>query len=86
MAKESGYLYSVDKFFKFQAFDMVMFGYICGVKRALPTISVAKAIEMFSIAFNLCEDLFCQESARMQYYRILKASKVSDDVNIDEEQ
>ena len=38
-------------------------------------IGVNKAIEMFLDDFNLCEDVYCFEAARQQYYKILKSLK-----------
>ena len=89
MGNRKSYLYNIAKFYTFQTFDHIMFGYCLGankgylegLKKALPTLDVDKApniglnrsIELFLEAFNLCEDVYCHETARLQYYRIMKA-------------
>jgi len=73
--RQKGYLYSIHRFYQYQALDLVMFGYCLGATRTLPTLSLNKAIEMFLADFNLCEDEYCFEAARSAYYRIMKSLK-----------
>ena len=81
--KQKGYLYSIHKFYTYQALDLVMFGYVLGATRTLPTLSVNKAIEMFLDDFNLCEDEYCVEAARASYYRIMKSLREKEEGAID---
>ncbi len=81
--KQKGYLYSIHKFYTYQTFDMIMFGYVLGATRVLPTLSVNKAIEMFLDAFNLCEDEYCVEAARASYYRIMKSLSDKEEGTVD---
>ena len=73
MGARKSYLYNIHKFYTFQTFDHICFGYVLGLTKALPSVGVNKAIESFLADFNLCEDTYCFETARMQYYRILTA-------------
>lgn len=71
----NSYLYNIHKFYTFQTFDHILFGYVLGMTKALPTVSVSKAVESFLADFNLCEDVYCFETARLAYYRILKSMR-----------
>lgn len=71
MGKRKSYLYNIHKFYTYQTFDHICFGYCLGMQKALPTVGLNKAIESFLADFNLCEDVYCHETARLQYYRIL---------------
>lgn len=44
-----------------------MFGYIRGVKKNMPTVSVSKIVEQFMNDFNLDPDDFNTDSARVTY-------------------
>jgi len=87
MPKQNGYEYQIHKFYKFHAFDHILFGYVIGATHLLPTLTVSKAIEQFLADFNLCEDSYCFESARITYYRILKSlrDKEIGDIDTDNE-
>ena len=87
MPKQNAYMYNIHKFYKYNAFDYILFGYIIGATHLLPTLTVTKAIEQFLADFNLCEDDLCFESARITYYRILKSlrDKEMGDVDVDDE-
>ena len=79
-----GYLSNIHTFYTFQTFDHIAFGYIQGLRRALPTITVTKSIETFLEDFGLCEDVYCFDSAKQAYYRILKALRDKEMGAIDE--
>jgi hypothetical protein len=81
--KQKGYLYSLHKFYSYQTFDHILFGYVLGATRVLPTLSINKAIEMFLNDFNLCEDEYCFEAARATYYRIMKSLREKEEGAID---
>ncbi len=73
MPKCKNYLVKIDKFYKFQTFDHICFGYVQGLRKALPSISVNKAIEIFLNTFEIEEDEYCFDAARTTYYRILSS-------------
>jgi len=81
--KQKGYLYSIHRFYQYQALDLVMFGYVLGATKTLPSLPITKAVEMFLSDFNLCEDEYCLETARFTFYRILKSLKEKEEGDID---
>ena len=72
MSEIKGYLNNIPRFYQFQTFDHIMFGFIVGAMQADPKIGVSKALQMFLDKFDLCEDKYCFEAAKTTYYRILK--------------
>jgi hypothetical protein len=86
MGKRKSYLYNIHRFYTFQTFDHICFGYVLGLTKALPSVGVNKAIEAFLDDFNLCESVYCFETARLQYYRILKALREKEMGEPDEEE
>lgn len=58
---------SLPKFLTRKSFDLCMFGYIRGVKKNMPTVSVSKIVEQFMNDFNLDPDDFNTDSARVTY-------------------
>lgn len=86
MPKCKNYLVDIDKFYKFQTFDHLMFGYVQGLRKALPSMKVSQAIKLFLEAFAIEEDNYCFETARGQYYRILNSIvEMSKNQALDEE-
>lgn len=90
MPKCKNYLLNIDRFYKFQTFDHIMFGYVQGLRKALPSMSVSDAIKQFLKSFDIQEDDYCYDAARQTYYRILgaivertdKGEKVDDETII----
>jgi len=76
-----GYLGNIPRFFYWQTFDHISFGFVLAAKIILPTISVTKALHMFLDTFGLCEDQYCFDNAWAAYYRILKSFKIMEDDN-----
>lgn len=70
MGRVKGYFNNIPKFYRWQTFDHICFGYVVGLRTALPTMSITEAITQFLEDFGLCEDEYCFESARAAYYRI----------------
>ena len=73
MGRSKGYFINVAQFYRWQALDHVMFGYVNGLRTAIPSMAIAEAIRMFLDEFGLCEDTYCLETAKMAYYRIAKS-------------
>jgi len=91
MAQCKNYLLKIDRFYRFQTFDHIMFGYVQGLRKALPGIKIAQAIRLFLDSFQIDEDTYCFYTATQTYYRILNAiiespepgvKKVDDDTII----
>lgn len=73
MPKCKNYLVSIERFYRFQTFDHIMFGYVQGLRKALPGMSISEAIGIFLETFEIEEDNYCLEAARQTYYRILSS-------------
>jgi hypothetical protein len=48
-----------------------MFGYVQGIRKALPSMKVTEAIRTFLDAFQIEEDVYCFDTAKTTYYRML---------------
>lgn len=73
MPRCKNYLINVPKFYRFQSFDHIMFGYIHGLRKALPSMSVTAAVKQFLESFGIEEDEYCFDNAKQNYYRILES-------------
>ena len=73
MPRIKGYLGNIPRFYRFQTFDCVLFGYITAHKKSLPSVSVHKAIIDSLFDFDLCEDDYCFDNAKQTHYRVVKA-------------
>lgn len=76
MTKEKPLHASIPNIYKRCAEDLLMYGYVAGMQRALPSVSLKKCIEMYMKDFNLEEDDYPQESARRTFSRIRKGHGV----------
>jgi len=56
-------------FYKKNAIDLVMFGYVKGMTDALPAVKICKAVERYLCEFGLEED-YPADSAMRTYTRI----------------
>lgn len=50
-----------------------MFGYVQGLRKALPGMKVSDAIRQFLKSFEIQEDDYCFDTAKQTYYRLLNA-------------
>lgn len=66
---KKGIFVNVPKAYQHKTLDNWMFGYVLGMKRALPSVTTKKAIEMFMYDFNLSEDDYPLDSAMVVYNR-----------------
>ena len=73
MTREKGYFGNIPRFYRWQTFDHVCFGYVQGLRTAIPTMTVTAAIKQFLYEFDLCEDVYCFDNAKVAYYRIRKS-------------
>lgn len=63
----------IPKFYRYNALDYMMFGYVNGLRKLVPSTNVKQAIEIFLKAYELGEDDYCFDTAYGAYYRILRA-------------
>ena len=73
MAREKGYFNNIPRFYRWQTFDHICFGYVQGLRTALPSMSTTAAIQQFLAEFDLCEEIYCFDNAKAAYYRIRKS-------------
>lgn len=74
--RQKGYFSNIKRFYRWQTFDHICFGYVAGMQRALPSIGNQEAVRMFLDDFGLDEDTYPLEHARAAFYRI--KSSLSD--------
>ena len=72
MSMRKPFLNALADFYKSQAEDLIMFGYIEGVKLALPAQKVSDIILLFRKKMGLSEEDFPLECALTAYQRIKK--------------
>lgn len=60
----------IPKFYKRQSLDTLMYGFVEGVTRALPTVSISDSITLFQQRFNLKPDDYPIDTARRTYNRM----------------
>ncbi len=72
MPKEKRIFFDVPKMYKRQCLDHLMFGYVHGIRRGLPSVSIVDAIEMFKEDNSLTEEDYPMESAYKTYDRMRK--------------
>lgn len=84
MGGKKGYFTDINKFYRWQTFDHICFGYVQGLRTALPSMTTTDAIKQFLIAFDLCEEVYCFENAKAAYYRI-RASLAAKEMGFDRE-
>jgi hypothetical protein len=84
MSKCKNYQLNIPRFYKFQAFDHMMFGYVNGLRKALPSMTIREAIRLWIESFDIDEELYCFDTARTTYYRILNSIAEIGESNADD--
>ncbi len=74
--KEKPFKKVIPRLYKRSAEDKLMYGYVLGMQRALPSVNTMKCITMFLKDFELEEDDYPLESA----YTTFKRLKAEHDV------
>jgi len=71
MAKANEIMKPVHRFYRKNQMDLLMFGFVTGIKRVLPSVSITQAIDLFQDHYQLTEptDFNC-DSARITYNRM----------------
>lgn len=62
----------IPKLYRRTALDLIMYGYVRGVKRALPSMTIEKSLLLFQKENHLSEDQYPIRSARITYQRMQK--------------
>lgn len=72
MIENDHMMISVPKLYKRKAIDLLMFGFVEGMKAALPSLTIQECIIMFQKKINVCDNQYPVESARTVYNRMQK--------------
>ena len=70
MGKEKGVLKPIQRLYKCNAIDLMMFGLVSGIKRFLPSAQIQDAVEAFITYHDLTETEYPFESALVTYQRM----------------
>lgn len=63
---------SIPKIYKRKAIDLLMFGFVQGMKAALPSLTIQECLVMFQKKVDVCDYKYPLESARTVYNRMQK--------------
>lgn len=72
MPKRKKIFLNIPLLYQRQCLDHILFGYINGIRKAMPSTSVKECVEYFMEDNNLCEEDFPLETACMTYWRMQK--------------
>ena len=64
MPKKKKYYIDVPKLIMYEALDLLMFSFVIGMKRGMPTVTLKRCVELFMDDYNLCEDNYPMDHAR----------------------
>lgn len=70
MAKEKKILKDIQRLYKCNSIDMIMFGWVTATRRFIPSINIKDAIEAFTDFHQLTEDEYPSESALNSFNRM----------------
>ena len=62
----------IPKLYKRTALDLIMYGYVRGLRKALPSMTIEKCLILFQKENCLSEDQYPIRSARVVYQRMQK--------------
>jgi hypothetical protein len=72
MAKEKRIFLDIPRLYKRTALDLIMFGYVTGIRKAMPSVSVRECIAYFVQDNELSEDDCPFETLYITYFRMQK--------------
>jgi len=75
MAKEKDILKPIQQLYKCNSIDLMMFSFVCGVKRVIPSASITSSIDLFIEYNDLTEEEYPKESALVTFTRLSKYFK-----------
>ncbi len=77
MAREKRIFFEVPSLYKRQCLDHILFGYVHGIRRAMPSVTVQKCIIMFLEDNEIHEEDWPVETAEQTYYRMKNEYKLT---------
>lgn len=72
MPKKKKLYVDMPKLLLYEAVDHCLFSYVLGMQRAMPSVGIAKAVELFIEEFGLDEDTYPLEHAKITWYRMVE--------------
>jgi hypothetical protein len=66
---------NLPRLYKRQAIDLLMFGFVTGMRSALPMVTLDDSLSYFMQKHNLSEEEYSYSGARSTYYRMEKEFK-----------
>lgn len=72
MSKEKDCLKEINRLYKASYMDAAMFNFIEGIRFVLPNFSVDDCLKKFAMKYDLSEDEYNLDSARVTYHRMKK--------------
>ena len=72
MPRTKGIEKLVPSIFRRNALDHLMFGYVQGVRKAIPSTQIMEAIQLFMCDYDLSEDDYSSYSAMTTFCRMQK--------------
>lgn len=73
MPKKKKYYVNLPKLLLYEALDHLMFSYIMGMQRGMPTATIKRCMELFMYDYNLHEDNYPMDHAFSTWYRMHKS-------------
>ena len=70
MTKEKQILKPIQRLYKCNAIDLMMFGWVCGVRRFIPSANIIDLIDEFMTFNDFTEDEYNSESAQTSFQRM----------------
>ena len=70
MAREKDVLKPIQRLYKCNSIDMMMFGWVTGIRRFIPSAQINDTIEAFIVYYGLTENEYPFESALVTYGRL----------------
>lgn len=70
MARTSGTGNKIAKIYRRSAENLLMYGFVTGVRQTLHTVTIDKALEMFRVSMGIDDDDFSIPSNRMIFNRM----------------
>lgn len=70
MPKEHRLFIDIPRLYKRQCLDHIMYGYVNGLKRALPSMSIRQCIKHFVEDNELSEDDYALNTAHNTYFKL----------------
>ncbi len=72
MPKRKKIFFNVPLMYQRQCIDHILFGYVNGIQKAMPSVSVLECVKYFMEDNGFCEDDYPLETACTTYFRMQK--------------